>query len=40
MTTDCTMIDANLQSKNAQLNKAKEQKEIMFSSNRILQLNN
>ena len=40
MAADCTIINVNLQNKNAQLNKAKKQKEITFFLNRTLRPNN
>ena len=38
MTADCAMINANLQNQNTQINKIKEQKEIIFFLNRVLWL--
>ena len=40
MTADCTMINVNLQNENAQINKIKEEKKLIFSLNRILQPSN
>ena len=40
MTADCAIINANLQNQNAQINKIKKQKEVMFFLNRISQLSN
>ena len=39
MTADCVMINANLQSRNARMSKAKEYKKITVSLSRFLQLN-